>query len=208
MQSNQIGFDAGVTKLSIGSLDDSELQVTAQYNPSTLDLQRAVSWKHGGQKDNWPDYRRREPADNDVEYTGGEGRTLTLELLFDGVETKTCIEPLIEALDKMATLTHELDKSNTDPRPHQCVIVWGTAGIKPFVCVIESIGVKYVMFDHAGRPLRATATVKVKEASVSKFDRSRAFAANRHQNINGYGPDTKQGVPRYYLPAPKVPSKR
>jgi hypothetical protein len=133
-------------KLSIGSTDDLDLQVTAQYNPSTLDLQRAVEWKRGNnRKDNRPDHRRSNPPDNDLEYTGGDGRSLTLELLFDGVETNTCIEPQIEALDEMATLRKELGANDHDPRPHQCVIVWGTGGIKPLVCVIESLGVKYSM---------------------------------------------------------------
>ncbi len=197
----QVGFDVGVAKLTIGSVDDSKLQVTAQYNPAQLDMQRGVTWnRSNNKKDNRPDHRRSEPPDNDLEYTGGEGRSLTLDLLFDGVETMTCIEPQIEALDEMATLVKELGHNGDDPRPHQCVIVWGTDGIKPFVCVIESIGVKYQMFDRNGRPLRATATVKVKEASVHKFDRS-SVAAGRKPYVNGYirahekKPDP--GLPRY-----------
>lgn len=199
-ESNQVGFDVGVAKLSIGSLDDPSLQVTAQYNPAQLDLQRAVGWQRGAnKKDNRPDHRREDPGDNDLEYTGGSGRTLTLELLFDGAETLTSIEPLIEALDRMATITKEMTKTDNDPRPHQCVIVWGTDGIKPLVCVIESIGVKYQMFDRGGRPLRATATVKVQEASVKTFDRG-GMSAGRHTDVNGYSPTTVRGVPRYYRP--------
>lgn len=201
MSSNQVGFDVGVAKLSIGSVDDSGLQVTAQYNPAQLDLQRSVTWQRSNnKKDNRPDHRRAAPPDNDVEYTGGEGRSLTLDLLFDGAETLTCIEPQIEALDEMATLVDPLGDQRDDPRPHQCVIVWGTSGIKPLVCVIESISVKYQMFDRDGRPLRATATVKVKEASVHKFDRSKA-ASGRQPYVNGYirGATSKlgPGLPRY-----------
>jgi hypothetical protein len=198
MESNQDRFGSGVMKLSIGSTDDIELQVTAQYNPSQLDLQRTVGWERGNNKrDNRPDHRRSKPADNDLEYKGGEGRSLTLELLFDGVETGTCVEPQIEVLDEMATLRHELDSKDPDPRPHQCVIVWGTGGIKPLVCVIESIGVKYSWFDRTGRPLRALVTLKVKEASVSTFDRPKAFGANRHGNVGGYTHGLPNGLPRY-----------
>ncbi len=202
MKSNQVGFDIGVTKLSIGSTDDLDLQVTAQYNPSQLELQRSIEWKrNGNKKDNRADYRKDPKPDNELEYIGGDGRTLTLELLFDGFETETSIEPLIEALDQMATL--RTDAKDNDPRPHQCVIVWGTDGIKPLVCVIESIGVKYTMFDRGGRPLRAVATVKVKEASVSKFDRT-GVHGTRYPDVNGYTHDIPRGVPRYN----GVPSKK
>lgn len=197
MSSNQSAFGTNVMKLSIGSTDDLDLHVTAQYNPSQLDLQRSISWSRGNnKKDNRPDHRRSNPPDNDLEYTGGEGRSLTLELLFDGVETHTCVEPQIEALDEMATLRKELGANDHDPRPHQCVIVWGTGGMKPLVCVIESLGVKYSVFDRDGKPLRALVTVKVKEASVSTFNRPSIFRSDRHDTIAGYTSTAKKGLPR------------
>lgn len=201
VMSNEVGF-GNVLKLSIGSTDDLELQVTAQYNPSVLDTQRALTWQPGKNKiDNRPDHLRTKVVDNDLEYTGGEGRSLTLDLLFDGVETSTCIEPQIEALDLMATVRN---MEEDDPRPHQCVIVWGAGGIKPFVCVIESIAVKYSVFSPMGQPLRAVATVKVKEASVSHFNRPSAFGTNRHQDKGGYIKGLTDGLPRYYA----VPSRK
>jgi hypothetical protein len=36
--------------------------------------------------------------------------------------------------------------------------------MRPFRCVIESLSVKYTMWDHGGMPLRAVCTIKVKEA--------------------------------------------
>jgi hypothetical protein len=84
------------------------------------------------------------------------------------------------------------------------VIVWGTQGIRPLVCVIESLGVKYTMFDRNGMPLRALATLKVKEASVSRFDRVSMFHTDRHDYVGGYTAERKGGIPRY---AVRVPSK-
>ncbi len=78
--------------------------------------------------------------------------------------------------------------------------------MKPLVCVIESIGVKYSVFDRSGKPLRAVATLKVKEASVSNFDRPSAFRANRHDTVGGYIQGTPDGLPRWDLPP--VPSKK
>ena len=54
-------------------------------------------------------------------------------------------------------------------RPHHCVVSWGDRGLPKFQCVIESLSTKYTMFSSDGKPLRATCTVKLKEAtSVDK----------------------------------------
>jgi hypothetical protein len=48
------------------------------------------------------------------------------------------------------------------------VIVWGsrTDGFAPVRCVIENLTVRYTVFSPDGVPLRALATVRVKEANV------------------------------------------
>ena len=51
-------------------------------------------------------------------------------------------------------------------RPHHCIVTWGDGGLPRFDCVIESLSIKYTMFSEAGIPLRATCTVKLKEADV------------------------------------------
>lgn len=164
-------FQGARAKLTIGSLDDATLDVSAQYNPSQIERQRTVGWKpHNAH--NIPLHRRKTPPgdfiESDVEYTGGEGRSLTIELLFDGVETNLSVEPQLEALDVMATSRNTSKKaSDRQRRPHQCVVVWGAGGLKPMACVIESLTVKYTMFDCDGVPLRATATLKVKEGTAS-----------------------------------------
>ena len=47
------------------------------------------------------------------------------------------------------------------------MVTWGST-LKGFKCVIESLSTKYTMFDGAGTPLRATCTVKLKEADSVK----------------------------------------
>ena len=56
------------------------------------------------------------------------------------------------------------DKEN-DRRPHRCVVKWGST-VPSFRCVIESVSTKYTMFTDDGTPVRATCTVKLKEADV------------------------------------------
>ena len=46
----------------------------------------------------------------------------------------------------------------------------GDGGLKRLRCVIESVTVKYTMFDRLGTPLRAFANVKVREAHLQAQD--------------------------------------
>jgi hypothetical protein len=93
---------------------------------------------------------------------------MMIELLFDGYEVGESVEPDVMALEELSSVqgpeapAREQDKR----RPHHCIITWGASrgGMRPFCCVIESLAVKYTMWTHSGTPVRATCTVKVKEA--------------------------------------------
>ena len=49
-------------------------------------------------------------------------------------------------------------------RPPICKLVWGTDSKNHFQCVIISCNVKYLMFNKEGLPVRATASVVLREA--------------------------------------------
>ena len=90
---------------------------------------------------------------------------MSLELLFDGYEKKQSVAPQVEMLNTMASVWKPGSDKETERRPHLCVVKWG-ATIPKFTCVIESLSTKYTMFSDAGVPLRATCTVKLKEADT------------------------------------------
>jgi hypothetical protein len=168
-------FEKGA-RLSIGSLDKSSLSVEAQYNPKDLQLDRPVPWaKHNLSVEGASLKARKEnqaAAEADrgllhLEFNGAESRTITLELLFDDAETsdkaKRTIEKRIAMLDEMAKVIDPFSPRESERRPHFCVVSFGNT-LRRFRCVIESLSVKYTMFDRHGDPLRATCTVKLKEA--------------------------------------------
>jgi hypothetical protein len=152
-----MSFEQHKARFSIGSIDDRthKLGISAQYNPKELQYDRSVSW-HAGK---W----------NDVEFDSTQGRSLTVELFFDSYETGESVQPKCAVLETLATVidpdSNDLDKH----RPHFCVATWGEnneLGIPTLRCVIESVTVKYTMFSALAVPLRATCTVKLKEACV------------------------------------------
>jgi hypothetical protein len=147
--------------VSIGSCDPGfeTLQVDAEYNPKELQVDLTVPWSKVSQAN----------KSNDkgiaLEFTGAEGRSMSLELLFDGYEKKTSIADKVKTLSTLASVIDPNEKDETKRRPHMCVVTWGTT-VPKFKCVIESLSTKYTMFSEKGDPLRATCTVKLKEADT------------------------------------------
>jgi Contractile injection system tube protein len=150
--------------ISIASADTG-IQVDAQYNPKELQIDKSVPWQKNPQSNKSPE------KGIQLEFTGAEGRTMQIELMFDGVEQKKSVAKPITDLNTMAS---PLDPGSTDEnkrRPHRCLVTWGST-VPSFRCVIESLSVKYTMFSEDGVPLRATCTVKVKEADVVAMAKS------------------------------------
>ena len=150
--------------VSIASCDTS-IQVDAQYNPKELQIDKTVPWQKKSQAN------KTNETGIQLEFTGAEGRSMTLELLFDGYETKGntkkgSVKELIETLETMASVIDPGAPDENLRRPHRCSVSWGQGGMPKFRCVIESLSTKYTMFSSDGAPLRATCTVKLKEADV------------------------------------------
>lgn len=158
------GARGGKFEVSIGSLDDPNQTVYAQYRPKELQIDQSVPWsKHANT--GMEDHLR-------LEFTGAEGRSSSLELFFDASETpNSSVETAIAALTELASATW-LDTNGTPTpgvlkRPHHCVLVFGRLfNQKIYKCVIESLSTKITMFSPDGIPIRATVNVKLKEASA------------------------------------------
>jgi hypothetical protein len=166
---SQACFLPARAKLWIGSIDNPEKQVRAQYNPKELQIDKAIPWGEHKARDNRSGDKRREANPSlqaDLEFTGAPTRSMTVELLFDGFEEGMSVEPDVRILEELSSVP---DPESGDPdlrRPHHCVVVWGASddSMRPFRCVIESLSVKYMVWNRDGTPLRALCTVKLKEA--------------------------------------------
>lgn len=131
--------------------------VEAQFNPKEVQIDKTIGWQDHPAKD----------GSFGLEFTGGKGaRTMSIELLFDGSEQCRSVLPEI---DKLNALTLNVGTAPALKRPPTVLVVWGAAVdevLPRFPAVIESLSVKYQMFATDGRVLRATATVKLKEAGT------------------------------------------
>jgi len=161
-------FSQPTVKLTIASADEQGIRVEAQYNPKELQLDQSVPWKKPDAA-NQTGSQKGSGANADpiaLEFTGAEGRTMTIEFLFDGYEKSgrtVDVKGQVALLEQLARVRNPTEPDETKRRPHQCVVSWGGA-LPKFECVIESLSTKYTMFSSEGMPLRATCTVKLKEA--------------------------------------------
>jgi len=163
-------FGSATAKISIKSTNPAAKgggpTVTAQYNPKELQIDKNVPWTKANQA-NKSNSKSSQGQGIHLEFTGAEGRTMSVELFFDGFEGNTVnVAKCVQDLETLASVIRPGSTEEDLRRPHQCLVLYGST-VK-FLCVIESLSTKYSMFDDKGNPLRATCTVKLKEAdSVS-----------------------------------------
>jgi len=162
-------FANDVAKLWIGNAEPikgKDVHLEADYNPKELQVDKSMPWSKHSYSNKNGDTAKNDRGNLHLEFTGAEGRSMTIELMFDGFEAKKSVEGKVHELER---LTNVIDPKNNDEkmrRPPLCVVAWGDAGLPSFRCVIESLSTKYTMFGRDGTPLRATCTVKLKEADT------------------------------------------
>ena len=93
-----MSFEAAKEKLTIGSVDQSSLHVEAQYNPKELQVDKVIPWTKANQANK---------TNNEgihLEFSGAEGRTMTVEMMFDGFEKNQSVAPKIKILEDLASV--------------------------------------------------------------------------------------------------------
>ena len=144
-------------KLTIIGLEGgaSGVAVEAQFNPREISIDKSVPWQQ--QKTTGP---------GDLEFSSADPQTMSCELMFDGFESGVSIQGEIDKLQRLSDIDPGLK------RPPKVKVVWGAEGapgmIPKFEAVVESMGIKYTMFDGNGMPLRATVKMGFKQARKLK----------------------------------------
>jgi len=144
------------TPCTIVNINDPSDKVTAQFRPKEISIDRNVNWsKHENPNGN----------SSMLEFTGANNPTLSVELFFDSFQPLVKSPPIkiMDQIRRLESMTMIPEKAKgSDRHPPQVMFTW-QAG-PPFKGVIESLSIKYTMFDSQGNPIRATCTVKIKEA--------------------------------------------
>ena len=163
-------FQPASAKLYITSHDpDVSATVTAQYNPKELQIDKKVPWSKHSYTNKGNDLAKSGRGHIAYEFTGAEGRTVTVELLFDAFgDPKRAVDvpSMVAELEKLAAVKDPSSPDEDKRRPPLCLVAWGEGGLPKFTCVITQLTTKYTMFNDKGYPLRATCTVQLQEADT------------------------------------------
>jgi len=136
--------------------ETSESTIVAMFNPNKLSVTRSVQWQ------NQQAAKRDNP---EMQYTGADPATLTIDLLFDTYDTpqpesakRSVRTAYTDRLLHLTTVEQHGDKH----RPPVCRLQWGSQGII-FQGVLQQLQVQYTMFTAGGTPVRATASCTFKQ---------------------------------------------
>jgi hypothetical protein len=134
------------------------VDLIAQFNPKEVTIEKSTTWEASENK----------KADlPDLEFSAAGGRTLSMELLFDGYEGNEDVAELY--VSKLMQLCSVMDPDGAEQhkRPSMVQLQWPQHERVPFEGVITSVSTKYTMFSACGKPVRATCSIKMSEARRS-----------------------------------------
>jgi len=129
------------------SLSAEVVGAEVHFNPKEIGFDKPAPGGHWN--GSWGD-------DPKLEFTHGKPHSLTLELMFDGYETKTDVGSYGRILDKYVALPDE-------KKPPVVTVTWGT-GLS-FKCVLESFSLRFTLFLEDGTPVRAVMVTTFKEVT-------------------------------------------
>lgn len=128
-----------------------------QFNPKELKLDEKAIWTDAGEQQ----------ADTPLlTYEKGQASTLNMDLVFDSTDDgSNCYDSHVKKLRAFLSTSVELtdDHGKKISRPPYLCFTWGTFN---FDCVVESIGVQFLMFKPDGSPLRALVTLGLKQLEI------------------------------------------
>ena len=163
-------FSPATEKLQIGAVDKvpgfPDTGVSCHDNPKELQVDKSVPWSKHSYSNKNGDTAKNDRGNLHLEFTGAEGRTMSIELMFDGYEQNTSVADKVGYLELLTNVLDPKSEDENKRRPPMCVVAWGKKGLPSFRCVVESMSTKYTMFSSDGVPLRATVTLKLKEADT------------------------------------------
>jgi hypothetical protein len=137
-------------------------RVEFMFNPTEYAITKSNRWTTNANKSgNVPLW----------EFGGGDPRQMTIELFFDSYLPRKQVNAedvrrSTNLLFKFMMIDPQLEGSGSHiSRPPSCRLVWGQDTQFHFDCYLMTCNVRYTLFNENGVPVRATASLTLKEVS-------------------------------------------
>jgi hypothetical protein len=141
---------------------DTQHVINAMFNPNKLTVNRSAQWQ------NQQTPKRDNP---ELQYTGAEPSTLSVELFFDTYDNnkpkdeKESVRIYTNKLHELTTVKQHGDKH----RPPVCRLFWGGMSVF-FQGVLQQLQNQFTLFLEDGTPVRATSTCTFKQWKSNQKD--------------------------------------
>jgi len=150
-----IPLKENVTKYERDKKLDEGNAVVCQFNPESISMSKNNRYSC-----------RLDIGDStpEVDFSGGESGTMSLELVFDSTDTGDDVRELYANLITIALVKAQGSSQGNKPKksePTQVVVTWGS--FMSYVAVIQSVNQNFTFFAEDGTPLRANVSVSLKE---------------------------------------------
>lgn len=122
-----------------------------QYNPVNFKFDKPVSWKEHDEQG----------QESKLEFQKVQPATISMELTFDTTHNDNDVRK--SWVNKLLQMTNPTVPDEGDTEKMRPPIVEFSWGEFMFVGVVESVNATYSMFSQQGNPIRAKASVKMKE---------------------------------------------
>jgi phage tail protein X len=130
-------------------------RIDCLFNPAEFSISQSNGWEGS----NAPG--RNAPQ---LEFTGGQSGTMGLDLIFDTTADGTPVTKHTNKLLDVMRIDERLpghDASRTNGRPQWVIFHWGD--LHSFKAVVESLNLSFTYFSASATPLRAKATLSLKQ---------------------------------------------
>ncbi|MEU6985057.1 MULTISPECIES: LysM peptidoglycan-binding domain-containing protein [unclassified Streptomyces] len=133
-------------------------RVKLQFNPSSLSLSKTTEWRRT------PSRMAGQSAL--PEFVGSGPRSLSLEVFLDATaKHDNSVEQAVQQM-MTACVPTKASLARKTPASPWVRFEWGTSKTTSFDGVLSNLSVSYTLFDVDGKPLRATCSLSIEEASV------------------------------------------
>jgi hypothetical protein len=147
---------SSLEKLELVSIDGGEYDIGVMFNPNQLDFQAkmALTEDQGA--------RTKELGIPKVSFSYPNALVANLkDIIFDTYESNEDVEKKLQSLKKATQFVQG------QQRPPIYILRWGTK--EYMYCFIENVSYQLVMFSPNGTPIRAKASLSLKQVDPSEF---------------------------------------
>jgi nucleoid-associated protein YgaU len=125
---------------------NDDCRIEAMFNPNRLTVSRSAKWE---------DQKSAKRDNPELQFTGADPSTLTIDLFFDTYDTPDKVKQSVRKYTARLLHLATVEKHGDKHRPPVCQLTWGQQAVF-FQGVLTQLETQFTLFMDDGTPVRAT----------------------------------------------------